>query len=88
MEAANLKLWSVDEPNLYTMKTEILGGGEVLDTYETRFGFRWTGQCENHQRDIRECRPGSIGKWKAVTGGGRRNLIVTVQPKAELIHLL
>lgn len=36
------KLWSVDAPNLYMMKTEIISGGSVVDTYETRFGFTWS----------------------------------------------
>lgn len=34
------KLWSVDEPNLYTMATEIVQNGEVIDTYPVTFGFR------------------------------------------------
>ena len=36
----NAKLWGIDSPNLYTMKTEILEGEQVLDTYTTTFGFR------------------------------------------------
>ncbi len=39
--AANPKLWSVDEPNLYLMKTEVLVDDQVRDTYETRFGFKY-----------------------------------------------
>ena len=35
-------LWSTDVPNLYTLKTEVLVGDTVVDTYETEFGFRWT----------------------------------------------
>ena len=38
---ANPKLWSVDDPNLYLMKTEVLVDGQVRDTYETRFGFKY-----------------------------------------------
>lgn len=34
------KLWSVDEPNLYTMITEIVQDGEVIDAYPVTFGFR------------------------------------------------
>lgn len=34
------KLWSPGSPTLYTAKTRILSGGRLLDTYETRFGFR------------------------------------------------
>ena len=35
------KLWSVEEPNLYYVRTEILNGTTVLDTYDTEFGFKW-----------------------------------------------
>ena len=38
---ANPSLWSIDNPNLYTVVTELTVGGEVVDTYETTFGFRW-----------------------------------------------
>lgn len=37
---ADAKLWSLEHPNLYIMRTEILDGEKVLDTYRTRFGFR------------------------------------------------
>ena len=32
--------WDVDEPQLYTLVTELLDGGKVIDRAETRFGFR------------------------------------------------
>ncbi len=35
------KLWSVDEPNLYFVRTEILKGSTVLDTYDSEFGFKY-----------------------------------------------
>ena len=35
------ELWSVDDANMYTLKTEIVDGNEVLDTYETDYGFRY-----------------------------------------------
>ena len=38
---ANPDLWSVTDPALYTVETEILKDGEVLDRTETRFGFRY-----------------------------------------------
>lgn len=41
--AASPKLWSIKNPNLYTVRTEVLNGGKVLDTYDTEYGFRWTG---------------------------------------------
>lgn len=38
---SNPALWSVDSPNLYTLKTEVSVGGTVVDSSETEFGFRW-----------------------------------------------
>ena len=35
------KLWSIETPNLYTVVTELSVGGNIVDTYETDFGFRW-----------------------------------------------
>ena len=35
------KLWSIESPNLYTVKTEVIVGGNVVDTCESEFGFRW-----------------------------------------------
>ena len=39
--AVEPKLWSVDDPTLYTVHTEIKDGETVLDSYDTEFGFRW-----------------------------------------------
>lgn len=41
MTVENPKLWTPDEPKLYVMKTEILKDGEVIDTYENTFGFKY-----------------------------------------------
>ena len=41
-EVAGAKLWSLDDPNLYTLKTEIIVGGDVVDSNEVTFGYRWT----------------------------------------------
>lgn len=38
---ANPTLWSTTNPKLYKLRTEILVDGQVVDTYDTRFGFRW-----------------------------------------------
>lgn len=38
---SNPALWSVDSPNLYTLKTEVSVDGTVVDSSETEFGFRW-----------------------------------------------
>lgn len=35
------QLWSVDTPNMYKVITELTVDGNVVDTYETEFGFRW-----------------------------------------------
>ena len=33
-------LWHIDTPNLYFIRTELLDGGELLDTHEVKVGFR------------------------------------------------
>ena len=35
------KLWSVDDPDLYTVRTQLSVNGQVVDTVETTFGFRY-----------------------------------------------
>ncbi len=35
------ELWSTENPNLYTVRTEVKVGGEVVDTYDTDYGFRY-----------------------------------------------
>lgn len=37
----NPKLWSTDEPNLYTVYTEIYVDDILTDSTETTFGYRW-----------------------------------------------
>ena len=36
----NPALWSVDDPNLYLIRTELLENGAVVDTHEVKVGFR------------------------------------------------
>lgn len=36
------KLWTPDDPNMYTVRTEVYVDDVLTDTYETDFGFRWT----------------------------------------------
>jgi beta-galactosidase len=36
----NPSLWSVDSPNMYLLRTELLRGKKVVDAYTTKFGFR------------------------------------------------
>ncbi|GLX68754.1 glycoside hydrolase family 2 TIM barrel-domain containing protein [Paenibacillus glycanilyticus] len=38
---AKPKLWSPDSPYLYTLRTEILRDGEIIDQVETPAGIRW-----------------------------------------------
>ncbi|MGB7540117.1 MAG: glycoside hydrolase family 2 TIM barrel-domain containing protein, partial [Anaerolineales bacterium] len=40
MPVANPRLWSVDDPDLYALRAEILSGGRTADTYQTAFGIR------------------------------------------------
>lgn len=44
---SNPKLWSIDAPNLYTVRTEIVQDGETVDTYETEFGYKWYEFVDN-----------------------------------------
>ena len=34
-------LWSTDDPYLYTVLTKVTDGDTVIDSYETKLGFRW-----------------------------------------------
>ena len=34
-------VWSVGDPNLYTLKTEVIVNGQVVDTDELTYGYRW-----------------------------------------------
>jgi hypothetical protein len=36
----NPRLWSVDDPYLYTIRSEVIDKKEVVDTYTSSFGFR------------------------------------------------
>lgn len=41
MNVADAKLWSVDQPTLYTLRTEVSINGTVVDSEETPFGIRF-----------------------------------------------
>lgn len=41
VEVSNPDLWTLTDPNLYEVHTEILCEGQTSDTYDTEFGFRW-----------------------------------------------
>lgn len=36
----NPRLWDIDDPYLYTLRTDLLVAGEVIDSIDTKFGFR------------------------------------------------
>ena len=36
----SVHLWDIDDPYLYTLRTEIYADGTLCDVYDTRFGFR------------------------------------------------
>ncbi len=38
---ADVKLWSISEPNLYTAEIRIKSEGECLDSFSVKFGYRW-----------------------------------------------
>ena len=42
IDAKNAKLWDTENPNLYTVRTEVKVNGKVVDTYDTDYGFRYT----------------------------------------------
>ncbi|MBD5355577.1 MAG: glycoside hydrolase family 2 protein [Bacteroides sp.] len=40
MTVSNPKLWSVDTPNLYTLRTELIENGKKIDSSDTKVGIR------------------------------------------------
>jgi beta-galactosidase len=40
LDAEDVRLWSLDDPSLYTLTSEVLVGREVVDAEKTCFGFR------------------------------------------------
>ncbi|MES2447419.1 MAG: malectin domain-containing carbohydrate-binding protein [Bacteroidota bacterium] len=40
-EIKNPKLWSIENPHLYTLKTSIIENGKVIDELKTPYGIRW-----------------------------------------------
>ena len=41
VEVTDPELWSLEDPNLYTAVTEVLVNGDVVDSCEDTFGYRW-----------------------------------------------
>ncbi len=42
MSVNNPQLWSTTTPNLYNMHVEIKNGNEVVDSYDTTYGYTWS----------------------------------------------
>ncbi len=40
LELTNPVLWDIEHPKLYTLKTELIEKGKIVDIYETSFGIR------------------------------------------------
>lgn len=40
VRVAKPNLWSIDQPNLYTLRVEVVSGGDLSDVYATPFGIR------------------------------------------------
>ncbi len=55
-------LWSTDAPHLYQLRTDIIAGGQVLDSTTTTFGFRYTSFDPNRGFSLN----GSYAKLKGV----------------------
>ena len=47
VDVADPKLWSVDSPNLYWVRTEIIQNGKVVDRTDSRFGIRYIATDPN-----------------------------------------
>lgn len=41
LNAVSPKLWSVENPNLYVVRTEVKIDNKIVDTYDTDYGFRY-----------------------------------------------
>ena len=41
LTAKSPALWDTENPNLYTVRVEVMQGEEVIDTYDSDYGFRW-----------------------------------------------
>ncbi len=41
MRVTNPLLWSLESPHLYTLRTQVTLGGEIVDQYDTAFGIRY-----------------------------------------------
>lgn len=41
IQADHPNLWTLDDPNLYLLRTQVIRDGQVIDTYDTEFGFRY-----------------------------------------------
>lgn len=58
---SNPRLWSVDTPNLYALRAEIISGGRKADVYQTTFGIRTFDMDPNEGFSLN-------GKWMKLKG--------------------
>ncbi len=61
MTIAHPHLWSIEDPYLYTLDTEVRIDGDVVDSSSTKFGARWFKIDPNQGLTIN-------GKWTKVKG--------------------
>lgn len=47
VQAISPKLWNLENPALYTVRTEVKVDNRIVDTYDTDYGFRWFEMDKN-----------------------------------------
>ena len=70
-------LWSLDDPYCYTLVTEVLQNGKVVDVTETPYGIRWIswpiGRSGNSKQFLLNGKPvfiNGIAEYEHLMGGG------------------
>ncbi|KAA3624234.1 MAG: glycoside hydrolase family 2 protein [Bacteroidetes bacterium] len=53
---ANPRLWDIDDPHLYTVKTKIYDTNKLVDEYESTFGVRTIRFTADHGFYLNDCR--------------------------------
>lgn len=72
----NPHLWSIEDPYLYTIVTEVVDNGKVIDRLETPYGIRWIswpiGRASNDKRFFLNGKPvfiNGIAEYEHLIGG-------------------
>lgn len=75
-EVINPHLWSIEDPYLYTIVTEVIDNGKVIDRLETPYGIRWIswpiGRASNDKRFFLNGKPvfiNGIAEYEHLIGG-------------------